>query len=554
MSTSQSASEEFHRLEAEVVAIIVERNPVAGTQLGLPGPHNDRLPSADLAIQRDLLERLKHAVGKLRDAVDGPVGRDERIDGELAAGGVRSAEIIEEALRPYERNPGAYLEGVVGGVYSILMRPDFSLEDKAQSVTRRLMAAPDHLLAARRQVTAPLQVLVENALGDTEGAAQFFRDELGVFAESISNPDMRTALDAARRAARGALTEFKTFMEKLLPSSTMDFALGREGFDALLRDWHQVPYSAEELYQLGLDVSARLEGDLADSCKRAFGHSRWWEALRPLELKCPAADSLLQEYEAILEQARAFVASTRLVNLSCVGPLAVQPTPPFARANLPFAAYVPAPPFAPGGEGHFWVTPPSPGLSPPDAEKVLKQHHPGRVLVACVHEGYPGHHVQFAHAAHVRRPIRHIFASTVFSEGWGLYCEDLMRREGFRQDGPEGDLINLSLLRDQLWRALRIVVDVGLHCRNMSREDAVRLLVEKHILTEPSAAAEVMYYCSAPTQPMSYMVGKLVIQDVFERCRASKTWAEASAADIRDRILSHGSLPPRLLQRAIGLE
>jgi uncharacterized protein (DUF885 family) len=152
----------------------------------------------------------------------------------------------------------------------------------------------------------------------------------------------------------------------------------------------------------------------------------------------------------------------------------------------------------------------------------------------------------------VKRPLRHFFASNVFSEGWGLYCEDLMRREGFMLDGADGAQLEISMLRDQLWRALRIVVDVGLHCKGMTREQAVALLVDKHVLDRASAESEVMYYCSAPTQPLSYMIGRILMAEVIEKCRTKKG-ANVSTGRIRDEVLSHGSLPFPLLERVLGL-
>lgn len=174
-------------------------------------------------------------------------------------------------------------------------------------------------------------------------------------------------------------------------------------------------------------------------------------------------------------------------------------------------------------------------------------------MIASVHEAYPGHHVQFSHALKVRRPLRHLFSSIIFTEGWGLYAEELMLKEGFMRDDPNFDLLRMSQIPDQLWRALRIVLDVGLHCRGMSQEEATDLLVRKHVLDRQSAASEVMYYCSAPTQPMSYMVGKLLIDELIAKCRASGEERFQSLSQIHNELLAHGSLPVPLLERTLGV-
>lgn len=115
-------------------------------------------------------------------------------------------------------------------------------------------------------------------------------------------------------------------------------------------------------------------------------------------------------------------------------------------------------------------------------------------------------------------------------------------------DGFDGALLEISMLRDQLWRALRILIDVGLHCKGMTRDEAIAILVDKHVLDSRSAEAEVMYYCSAPTQPMSYMVGKILMGEIVTRNLARH---DGSGGRTRDHILSHGSLPFPLLERLL---
>ena len=554
MSHAPSGVQDFARAEQQFVELFLRGSPVEGTQLGIAGNHDSKLPPVDPRERADLFAELTASAHALRAAAEASGLIDDIVDGELAVAGVRGMRIVEDALRPHARNPGVYLDGVVRGIYSLLARTDLSVEQKVEPLGARLLATPGHLERSQRQVSRPPRVLVDNVIGDTEGALQFLSSELGDWVQALPEGSNKLDLEEARQRAVEAVKSFSCCVVGLRAIATDDFALGRAAFDALLHDVHQVGYDAEELGDLGRQLSADLEADLERASLKTAHHRRWWEVTSVLEDRHPARASLLDDYRSVLEAAREFVSQHELVDLTRVGPLIVQATPPFARANLPFAAYVPAPPFAHSGRGEFWVTPPPDGISQNEETAALRRHHPGRMLVACVHEAYPGHHTQFDHAAHVKRPLRHFFASTVFSEGWGLYCEDLMRREGFRLDGPDGALLEISMLRDQLWRALRIVVDVGLHCKGMAREQAVALLVEKHVLDRDSAESEVMYYCSAPTQPMSYMVGRILMDGVIQECQAARGGPGMASGRVRDDVLSHGSLPFPLLRRVMGLE
>jgi uncharacterized protein (DUF885 family) len=119
----------------------------------------------------------------------------------------------------------------------------------------------------------------------------------------------------------------------------------------------------------------------------------------------------------------------------------------------------------------------------------------------------------------------------------------MMEREGFLTD-PRGRLMRLA---EQLWRACRIVIDVGLHCRGMKFEDAVEMLVSVAGMEQPDAVAEVQRYTSNPTQPMSYLIGKREILTLAEEYRR-RQGAAYRLKQFHDDLLACGTLPPRLLR------
>jgi len=544
----RAASIPFQERQDALVAALLRRNPILGTQLGIPGAHDGLLPPADPAERAHLLAGIRESTGRLTHAIDTTWTQDDRIDAELAAIGLRGIELLETTLLPQERNPCWYLDAAVGGIYSLLIRFDLPESVKVEALGSRLRAIPAFLRAGQAQLRQPLRFLVENAIGDSAGAVQFCQEELKSYLDTTATSAVRREAEAAGIEAIAALETYSAFVARLISNASDDFAVGEMAFNALLRDVHLIPQDASELHAIGLELVHGIEAALEEASQRALGHGRWWEAIDDLGKKHPPHHALLEEYEQVLHQARRFVAERDLINLAPAAPLVVRATPSFARANLPFAAYISAPAFATSGRAEYWVTPPSEKLPSEELEAMLCQHSPGRIVTACVHEAFPGHHLQFSYAARVRRPLRHIFGATVFFEGWALYSEDLMRRTGFKHDEPDGPLLNVAQLRDQLWRAVRILIDVGLHCRGMTRDEATRLLVEKHILDERSAAAEIMYSCGAPTQPMSYMVGKLLIDRLVEKTRDA---GAPSLREAHEQILQHGALPFPLIERAL---
>jgi uncharacterized protein (DUF885 family) len=139
--------------------------------------------------------------------------------------------------------------------------------------------------------------------------------------------------------------------------------------------------------------------------------------------------------------------------------------------------------------------------------------------------------------------VRRQIMTTVFIEGWALYCEEMMEQEGFLAD-PRNALLRL---KDQLWRACRVVADVGLHCFGMSFEEAVELMVGTAKLERANAEVEVRRYTMTPTQPMSYLIGKREIMRLREELRA----AEGSSFDLKrfhDSLLGYGAIPVSIIR------
>jgi uncharacterized protein (DUF885 family) len=199
-------------------------------------------------------------------------------------------------------------------------------------------------------------------------------------------------------------------------------------------------------------------------------------------------------------------------------------------------------------QGIFVVTPVDPQSPQKEQEEKLKGHHYGKLPVTALHEAYPGHHLQLVYADGVGslpRKVGGYMLSTLFIEGWAFYCEELMEQLGYI-DQP---LQRLGRLSDQLWRAARIILDVSLHTGKMTVEEGIAFLVDKCGLERSNARAEVRRYTSTPTQPMSYLIGKMEIVKLIDEYK--KKHPEASLKEVHDTFLSCGSLPPRLMRERL---
>jgi uncharacterized protein (DUF885 family) len=165
------------------------------------------------------------------------------------------------------------------------------------------------------------------------------------------------------------------------------------------------------------------------------------------------------------------------------------------------------------------------------------------------HEGAPGHHFQIALAQELPGvpKFRRFGGYGAYAEGWGLYAEGLGKELGFYQE----PISEFGMLSTQLWRAVRLVVDTGIHSKRWTREQAIRYFLDNALLSERDATKEVERYFNWPGQATSYMIGQLKILEL--RARAEKELG--SAFDLRDFhavVLENGAVPLDVLEELVA--
>lgn len=165
------------------------------------------------------------------------------------------------------------------------------------------------------------------------------------------------------------------------------------------------------------------------------------------------------------------------------------------------------------------------------------------------HEGIPGHHMQLS----IQRQLTGLpkfrlqgMGFTAFVEGWALYAEELGKEVGFYQD-PVSDYGRLS---SELWRAVRLVVDTGIHSNGWTRDRVVEFMRKSGAVDEPTIQSETDRYIAWPAQACSYKIGELKFLELRERAR-KELGPKFDIRTFHDEILSGGSLPLDLLESRV---
>ena len=519
-------------------------DPAAASSAGLVA-HDGRLGDFTPDAVRAHIAALRSVAGAVEE-LDVAELQDE-VDRTALLGELRGTVYRLEHERPHQRNPVFWVNHLFQGLYAVLARSDGAAGGRAPAALERLRAVPGFLDAARATLAEPPSVFVDSALAMLGGGGELIVQLAATLGAEA--PGLADDLRAAAGAALEGLKRFGTALrDEIEPDADPHaFAIGEEQFARRLHFEHAVEAGAPELWRYGLRLQEETTAKLS-ALAAELGPRPWRELVDALRDDVPGPDELLRVYRQELDRARDFVVERDLALVPST-PVDVVATPSFLAALVPFAAYEPPPIYLPAQRGRFYVTRPDPSLPPEAVAQVRRGHCSHGIPAMVVHEAYPGHHLQLVTAQELGSEVRRHLWTPVMVEGWALYCEQLMDETGYYCT-PEQRVFQLVNL---LWRAIRIVLDVGLHTRGMTTREAVDYMVEHLPIERRSAEAEVRRYCAWPTYQLCYAVGRrelLRLRDDFRE-------AAGDAFEPRrfhDALMRYGGLPVSLARWGMGLE
>ncbi len=516
-------------------------HPEEAVEVGAPGYGHLLMPFGDddKGALVCLNDELRVGLEELDSAT---LADDQRVDRDLLYG---AASLENQYLLDIEsRTPDPVRLLPIYAIYQLTIR---RLSDFATTMLARLNAIPEYMARAKdhlhsRASQIPSLWLESAATGAHRGCE--FLQALPQHPKVVDAEIAATELDSAITNATDALRDYGQFLSnELAPRAQGEFACGQLYFENLLRYRHFLDIEISQLYDLGQQVFRQTERDLADACKTLFGHDDVAAATAAIQGDHPTKAELLSVYQQQMQAARDFVVSHELVTMPEKERLDVIDTPIFMRHQIPFAAYSEPAPNDPEQQGYYYVTPPA------DEEQLAEHNYPG-LMHTCVHEAWPGHHHQFVTAN--LNPSAHTLPrllnpSATLYEGWALYCEQLMHEQGFL-NRPEQRFI---LLKDRLWRALRIIIDVEIHTRGTTIEQAADRMVTHLGFPRAQALADLKWYSRSPATPMGYATGWALINAARDRTRLQG--ATFSLKAFHDRLLSAGSIAlPLVITNVFG--
>jgi uncharacterized protein (DUF885 family) len=442
----------------------------------------------------------------------------------------RGAEHYIARLNLFERHFGQVIEGLKLREERGIVPPRFAVTKVIEQIEGFLDSEPvDHLLIMH----------LDERLAELEG------NEIS----PVRSAELRRqAIAAVEGSVYPGYHKLLAHLRELEPKATSEDGVwrlpdGEAFYRQAIRQHTTTDMSADEIHAIGLAEVERISAEM-DTILRAEGLTEGSVGERVQILSerddqlYPDTDAgraqILADYQAIIDEIDP--AMDDYFNLRPGIGVEVRRVPEFSEETAPGAYYQ-----RPSMDGQ------RPGVFFANLRDVSEIPKFGMRTLA-YHEGTPGHHFQIAIAQQLEGvPLfRRMLPFTAYSEGWALYAEQLAWEIGF-QDDP---LDNLGRLQAEMFRAVRLVVDTGLHYKRWSREQAIDYMLTHTGMGRNDVVAEIERYLVMPGQALAYKVGMMKILELRER--AQRELGEAfDIRDFHDQILGNGALPLTLLEEVV---
>ncbi len=522
--------EEFDNLVQEYLDWWVETNPIMGTMLGLH-QYDHLLPDGSRDAHLRDIEKIKEFRTRTEAIDESKLSPQKRIEREAVLHMMNMGLYMSEVYRQWESKPTG-IDILGASLFRLYAREFAPLEERLESITSRIQAMPRFLEESKTMITKPVKLWVEIELESSKRFPIFLEDILNTGSEVLDTDKLET-LKKAVEDAKTAITDYEKWMsESLLPTAIEEHRMGEEMFHKVIELKH-LGLSVAEIRELGdkyLDWCKKRLEELAEEIKPGAGVEEVREIVKSDHPE--NFDQVLEKYREAVAESRRFVQENGMIDIPAGEKLTVIETPEYLRNTIPFAAYMMPGKYDQEQEGIYIVTPVE------DKPELLKEHSYAGIVNTSVHEGYPGHHLQLT-VSNMNPSLTQVMVhSTETVEGWAHYCEDWMKDKGF-DDTPEARFVQTI---DILWRAARIVVDVDLHTKKMTMEQAIDFLVDNVGMERPSAVAEVKRYTMYPTYQLCYLIGKHLIVGLKEEIK-ERMGDKFTDTFFHNTFLASGSFP-----------
>lgn len=384
----------------------------------------------------------------------------------------------------------------------------------------------------------------------TDPEKSLFYGPITAMPKTFSDADKTRLTDAYKKAIMTVVVPTYKKLGDYLKNDYINHARNTSGYSALpngnaiyaylVKQQTTTDKTPEEIYQIGLKEVARIHGKM-DSIKNLcafkgtmqefFGYMNENKAFMPYKQPKEVLDAFEKIHQRMMPKLKT------MFNHVPKTPFEIRQTEAF-RAASASAEY---------NQGSADGT--RPGIFYVPILDATKFNITSGMESLFLHEAIPGHHYQISLTQEnttLPKFRRFDVGENAYVEGWALYCESLGKELGLYADPFQ----HMGALGDEMQRAIRLVVDVAIHTKNMTREQAIKYMMDNEAIGEQGATAEIERYMAIPGQALGYKMGALKIRELRTRCE-QKMGSKFNLAEFHDQVLKDGAMPLSVFEHKI---
>ena len=557
---ANETDEQFNSYKERFVLALWKMNPVWASSVGYH-QYDGILTIPNEASRANELAFCKAHLDTLRQFPLSELSDINKTDHHLIENQLKYAEWGIKEQKAYEWDPSGYN---VSGCFAEMLGNDYApLEDRLRSFFQRMAFIPGYYRAAESNIKRPTAEHTALAIEQNMGGISVFETELAdALKKSKLDQKEKDAIVLRAKGAVEAIKDYAAWLKRLDNDEPRSFRLGKKLYDAKFGYEIQSGYSAEAIYQKALKHKEELHDEMYKVTKQLwpkyFAAAKMpagkLDAVRQMINKLSehhvAADSFQAAIEAQIPALVAFIKNKNLIYIDPSKPLVIRKEPAYMAGVAGASINAPGP-YDKNGNTYYNVGRLA-GWDKNKAESYLREYNHYILQILNIHEAIPGHYTQLVYANQSPSIIKAILGNNAMIEGWAVYTERMMLENGY--DGDNG--VNSTVSSPEMWlmyykwnlrSTCNTILDYSVHTKNMSKEDAMNLLVKEAFQQQAEAEGKWKRVSVTQVQLDCYFTGYTEIYDFRQELKA-KMKDKFDLKQFHEQFLSYGSAPVKYIR------
>lgn len=490
---------------------------------------------------------------------------NNKTDYHMIEGQLNSTQWYINEYKSYEWNPSDY--NVCGSFAEMLANNYDSLDTRLRNFYIRMKNVKAYYETAKKQIKNPTVEHTQLAIDQNLGGASTFDVDLNAALDK-SQLDSEEKEQILQQAAevKASIGDYAKFLKELKNENPRSFRLGKELYAKKFGHDIQSSYTADEIYQKALEHKKDLHAKMFE-----ITNELWATYLKDkkmpedklvaikqlidvLSMKHVPADSFQTEIEHQIPRLVNFIKEKNLIYIDPSKPLVVRKEPAY-MAGVAGASISSPGPYDKNGNTYYNVGSFA-GWNKEQIESYLREYNHFILQILNIHEAIPGHYTQLVYSNQSPSIIKSIFGNGAMVEGWAVYTERMMLENGYGNNpstgpGQASKEMWLMYYKWNLRSTCNTILDYGVHVNNLSKEDAMHLLVDEAFQQKTEAEGKWKRVSVTQVQLCSYFTGFKEIYDLREELK-KKEGEKFNLKQFHEKFLSYGSAPVKYIKELMN--